>query len=259
MDKKQTLKKALKIGGDVLLYAFVILCLISVVLTIVAKKDPDGTATIFGRQMRYVQTASMEKCDQTDVSEYKIKDIPVNSMIFIETVPTDAEEAKAWYADLKVGDVLTFKYVYVRQETITHRITKIEEKSTGGYLITLEGDNKSENSENISQVIDTTDTLGTNYIIGKVTSTNYLFGLFITTLKHPAGIVCLIILPAFFIMFFEIYRVMKLISADKKKKENEEKLKQQSELEELRRRLAELEATTPKPESTDGDNKEENQ
>jgi hypothetical protein len=257
MDKKQVLKKTLKITGDVLLYAFVIICLFSVLLTITAKKDPDGTATIFGRQMRYVQTASMEKCDETDVSKFEIKDIPVNSMIFIEAVPKNAEEAAAWYSDLKVGDVLTFKYVYLRQETITHRIIAIEEKATGGYIIKLAGDNKSENSENLVQVIDTSDANSMNYVIGKVTSTNYLFGLFITTLKHPAGIVCLIIMPAFAIMLFEIYKVMKLINADKKSKENAERQAQKNELEELRRRLAELEANKSDASDSD-DSKKEN-
>ncbi len=242
MDKKRVLKKALKISGDVLLYAFIAICIFSVILTITAKKDPDGAATIFGKQMRYVQTESMEKCDQTDVSKFKIKDIPVHSMIFIDVVPKDADEAEKWYSKLEIGDVLTFKYVYVRQETITHRIIDIEEKGTGGYIISLAGDNKSADSENLVQVIDTSDKNSTNYVIGKVTAKNYLFGLLITTLKHPAGIVCLIILPAFAIMLLEIYKVSKLINADRKKKESEEKKKQQSELEELRRRLAELEA-----------------
>ena len=52
-----------------------------------------------------------------------------NKGLIFKISSENAEEAKAWYADLKVGDVLTFKYVYVRQETITHRIIDIEEKN----------------------------------------------------------------------------------------------------------------------------------
>ena len=90
-----TFKKVWSIVSNVLLYLFIAICLIGVILTITAKKDEDGTATIFGMQMRLVISPSMEKCDATDVSDFEIKDIPVNSMVFIEVVPTDPTEAPA--------------------------------------------------------------------------------------------------------------------------------------------------------------------
>ena len=62
-------------------------------LTITAKKDKDGTATILGTQMRLVTTSSMEKSPATDVSGFKVKHIPVNSMVFIDVVPEDPAEA----------------------------------------------------------------------------------------------------------------------------------------------------------------------
>lgn len=257
MQKTKVLKKAFKIAADVVLYAFILLCLFSVILTITAKKSSDGAATIFGQQMRYVQTESMAKNEETydRISQYEIKDIPIYSMVFIEVVPEDKTEAEKWYDELEVGDVLTFKYVYVRQETITHRLIKKEANGNGGWILTLDGDNKSEGAESSVQVINTSDDPDTaqNYVIGKVVGTNYLFGLFITTLKHPAGIVCLIILPALLILFFEVFKVSRLINADKKKKDNEEKKKQLAELEELRQRLAELEAN-----KQDSDDKKEN-
>ena len=240
---KRVLKKTLKIAGDVLLYAVVIIALLGVILTIFSKKDSDGAVTVFGRQMRYVLTASMEKCEQTDTSSYDIKDIPVNSMVFIETVPEDEDEAKKWYDALEEGDVLTFKYVYVKQETITHRLVGKTPNKHGGWDLELVGDNQNDNTYTSSQFIDTSDENSTNYVIGKVTGTNYLFGLFITILKHPAGMVCLVILPAFAIMFYEIFKVYRLINADKRERDSEEKKKQQDELDELRRRLAELEAS----------------
>ncbi|MBQ8716769.1 MAG: hypothetical protein IJY43_02845 [Clostridia bacterium] len=240
--EKQKLKKAGKITVDVITYLFIVLCVLAVVLVITSKRDPDGTSTIFGKQMRYVQSPSMEKCDATDVSAFEIKDIPMRSMVFIETVPDDPAKAAEWYASLKVGDVLTFKYVYVRQETITHRITAIEPKETGGYIISLEGDNKGSDDGVLTQKIDTSIENSPNYIIGKVTGQNYPLGLLINALKSPAGIVCIIILPALAIIVLEVIKIVNVFGAERKKKDEEVKAQQQSELEELRARLAQLEA-----------------
>ena len=242
METQKVLKKAGRIALDAIIYLFIALCLVAVVLVITSKKDSDGTATLFGKQMRFVQSPSMEKCEATDVSGFEIKDIPMRSMIFIDVVPDDKAKADEWYADLKVGDVLTFKYVYVRQETITHRITAIEPKETGGYIISLEGDNKSSDDGVLTQEIDTSLENSPNYIIGKVTGQSYPLGLLINVLKSPAGIVCIIILPALAIVVFEIIKIINVFSADRKKKEDKEKEMKQNELDELRRRLAELEA-----------------
>jgi len=242
METRKALKKVGRIALDAIIYLFIALCLVAVVLVITSKKDSDGTATLFGKQMRFVQSPSMEKCEATDVSGFEIKDIPMRSMIFIDVVPDDKAKADEWYADLKVGDVLTFKYVYVRQETITHRITAIEPKETGGYIISLEGDNKSSDDGVLTQEIDTSLENSPNYIIGKVTGQSYPLGLLINVLKSPVGIVCIIILPALAIIVFEIIKIINVFGADRKKKEDKEKEMKQNELDELRRRLAELEA-----------------
>ncbi len=246
VDAKQMVKKIAKIVGNVLFYAVILITLAGVLLTITAKKDADGTATVFGMQMRFVLSPSMEKNDATDVSKFEIKDIPTKSVIFVEVVPDDPAEAEKWYSELEVGDVLTFKYVYVTQETITHRITSIEPKATGGYIIELEGDNKSENSDTLSQTIDTSKTDSPNYVIGKVVGQNYPLGLFVNLLKNPAVLICGVILPAVGIIIYEIIKLTNLFGAEKRKKEEEEKEKQQSELDELRRKLAELEAANNK-------------
>lgn len=235
-------KKAAKIILDVILYLFLAVCLFGVIVTIASKKDADGTANIFGRQVRFVQSSSMEKCDQTDVSDFKIKDIPVKSLVFIKTVPKDDDKAAEWYASLKVGDVLTFKYVYGKQETITHRIVDISPKEDGsGYIITLEGDNKAADGGNLTQTIDTSLTDSPNYIIGKVTATSYFLGLFAYALKTPVGIVCIIIIPCFIVIAFEVIRIVSVIHADKNKADKEKEEAQKNELEELKRKLAALE------------------
>lgn len=236
-----TIKKILKIGLDVLLYVFIALCILSVVMTITAKKGKDGTAQIFGVQLRIVTSDSMAKCEMTDVSDYKIKSIPIRSMIFIQLVPEDEEKANEWYRELKEGDVLTFKYVYTEQVTITHRITKITEKDTGGFIIELAGDNKNSESGQLYQKIDTSDMFSTNYVIGKVTGKAYLLGFFISLIKTPVGIVFIVMLPCLIIIVLEVLKITNVFAKEKKQKHIEEQKKKDDELEELRRRLAELE------------------
>lgn len=241
MENKKTNKLG-KIILDVLMYAFLVLCILCVILTVFSKRDADGAVQIMGYQMRVVTSESMAKCELTDVSAYEIKDIPLRSMIFVQTVPENPAEAEQWYRDLKVGDVLTFRYVYTTQVTITHRITSITEKETGGFIIELAGDNKNSDDGVLLQTIDTSLANSTNYIIGKVTGQAYLFGVIMSFLMQPIGIIFLIIMPCLVIMLLEVVKIFKVMTADKKQKEKEEMDKKNNELEELRRRLAELES-----------------
>lgn len=238
--KNNLLKNVLKVGGDVLLFLVVAIALFVLIVSIAAKKDTDGTATVFGTQLRFVQSDSMAPCDLTDVSGFEIKSIPVKSCVFIEVVPEDAEKKAEWYKKLKVGDVLTFKYVYTKQETITHRIISIKDNGTGGYFITLEGDNKTSESNLLTQTINTSNTDGFNYIIGKVTGQNYALGLLVYAFKTPVGIVCLIIVPCLIIIVFEVLRIVRVFGGEKKEKIKAEQEKQANEIEELKRQLAAL-------------------
>ncbi len=249
---KSVVKKTFKIVGDILI-AFVLLVTIFVLgVTVTSKKDSDGTATIFGTQLRFVQSDSMAKCEYTDVSEYDIKSIPVKSCVFIETIPTDEKERDEWYANLRVGDVLTFKYVYTKQETITHRIidkqyVEIKDENdiiTGHYYIfTLMGDNKNSDSSLLTQTINTMID-GPNYIIGKVVGQSYVLGLMVYAFKSPVGIVCLIIIPCLIIIAFEIMKIVKVLGKDKKTIQQ----KQADEIEELKRQLAMLQESVEKKE-----------
>ena len=239
---KETLNKIKNIASNVILGLFIAICIFSLVLTIFAKKDTDGTAEIFGYQLRIVVTGSMEKCDETDVSDYKIKSIPLRSMVFVETVPKDKDEAKEWYADLQVGDVLTFKYVYASQVTITHRIISIEEKGDG-YIIKLEGDNKSSTDNQGVQIIDTNNAATSpNYIVGKVVGQAKLLGFILSIMKEPVGLICLIIIPCAIVIIMEILKITSVLNEEKLKKANEENKKRDDELEELRKKLAALES-----------------
>lgn len=239
--KNEKIKKALEIGSNILLYIFLAICIFSLGLTIFAKKDADGTAEVFGYQFRIVITESMAKCDETDVSDYEIKSIPLRSMVFVETVPEDAEEAAAWYDELEVGDVLTFKYVYASQVTITHRIISIEPDGDG-YIIKLTGDNKASTDNQGTQIINTNEAAYShNYIVGKVVGQAKLLGFILSIMKEPVGLICLIIIPCAIVIILEIIKITEALGAEKKQKAEEEAKKKDDELEDLRRRLAELE------------------
>ncbi len=234
---KAKIQKVIGLILNILTYIFLAICLVVLVLSVAAKRDADGAVSICGKQLRVVISDSMAECEQTDVSEYDIKDIPIKSMLFIDLVPEDEKEAKEWYAGLKVGDVLTFRYVYVQQETITHRVTKITPKETGGYIIDLAGDNKASDTNTLTQTIDTSLTDSPNYIIGKVTGQSYILGLLVTAVKSPAGIVCIVIIPCAIIAIFEIFRLAGALAENCRKKEREEQQKRDEEFEEMKRQL----------------------
>lgn len=233
--------KVAKISMDVILVAFVLFAVFTLIIAVSSKRDADGTANVFGTQLRFVQSDSMGECDQTDVSQYAIKSIPVKSCVFIQTVPEEEEARQKWYADIKVGDVLTFKYKYDKQVTITHRVVQIDEKSTGGYIITLQGDNVASKDNVGQQIIDTSEQdTSFNYIIGKVTGANYFLGLVIYALKQPVGIAIIVIAPCALIVIYNIVVIFRTLGKDKKDKFNEEKSEKDQEIELLRQQIAAL-------------------
>lgn len=251
----KVMKKIVGIATNVLLYLFLALCIFSVIFTVFSKKDSDGAATILGFQMRLVISESMEEHPDTDVSDYDIGDLPLGSMIFIDCVPEDEEEALEWYSELEVGDVLTFKFAYTTQVTITHRIVGITPKydiqdadkdgdisEIIGYVFQLKGDNKGySNATLLEQTIDTTVDEDLNYVIGKVTAKSVVLGFIINLLKQPIGIIFVVIIPCIVIIFLEVLKIINAFSAEKKKKREEDDARKNDEIEELKRRLLELE------------------
>jgi len=244
MNKDALSKRIVRFTINLLLTLFLMVSIFSVFVTVSSKRDVDGAAEIFGYQMRVVTSDSMAKCEYTDVSDYDIKDIPVRSLVFVKAVPDDPEKAEEFYSSLKVGDVLTFRYVYTTQVTITHRITSIKAKESGGYIIELAGDNKnSDDSEGgqLTQTIDTSLPHSPNYVLGKVTGQAKWLGVLLSFLMQPIGIVLVIIVPCFIIVILEVVKITRVFSADKKKKDVEEQAKKDDELEALRKKIAELE------------------
>lgn len=239
--KPSGIRKALRIILDVITGLFVVCAIFTLAISVVSKKDSDGTATIFGTQLRFVQSDSMAKCDQTDVSEYKIKSIPVKSCVFVEVMPEDETKKEEWLSDIEVGDVLTFKYVITsKQETITHRVVSIVDKDTGGYIITLEGDNKASDTGVLQQVIDTSKADSPNYIIGKVVGQSYVLGVIIYAFKTPLGIALICIVPCLIIIIFNVGRIIKVCSKDKKEKALVAAKSKDDQIEQLKKELESL-------------------
>ena len=236
-------KKILLIAGNVLLYVFLALCIFTLILTVFSPKDEtDGTAELFGYQFRTVISDSMGACKDTDVSGYEIKSIPLYSMVFVQLVPDNSAEAAKWYEDIKEGDVLTVKYVYDTQVTITHRVIEKNPDGNGGYHLVLEGDNKNaENQEQLRQEIYTSDKDSYNYVVGKVTGQSVVLGSIVSLLRSTFGIIFIIILPCVLIILFEVIKIVGVLRSDKRRIEKEENAKKDQELDELRRKLAELE------------------
>ena len=233
-------KKILSIVLNVFVYAFIAVISLFLIFTMVFVKLGSDATSILGYQFRTVISPSMEACELTDVSGYDIKSLPINTMIFIEEVPTDSTEAIKCYSDLEVGDVLTFKYLYVRQEVITHRIIKIEDNGKGGYYLYLEGDNKNSESGILTQMIDTSNEFSPNYVIGKVVGHSYVVGSLVTFLRSTIGLV-LIIIVIVVILVLEVLKLIRLLTHNKREEEKKKQQAQLDELEELRKKVALLE------------------
>lgn len=232
MNYKKIIKKSISISVDILVYSFLIASLMFAIFSVTSKKSNNGAVKIFNYQLMTVKTGSMEKYKFTNVNEFDIKSIPVDSMIFIELTPNDIEKRNEWFNSLKVGDVLTFNYLYGKQITITHRIVSITEKGTGGHLIELAGDNRAEKSVPLTQVIDTSLIDSPNCVIGKVTYQSLVLGKIVTYLSNPLTVSLCILLPCFVIIFFQIFKIMYLKVQDEliEKEKEIEKLKEQLNL-----------------------------
>lgn len=249
-----TPKKVVSLVANILMYVFCALCVVLLIFAIVSKVNGDDTVRIFNREMRIVTSGSMERNENTDVSNFKVKSIKTGSVVFINTVPQDDDKVDAWYSKLQVGDVLTFKYVPAnKQVTITHRIVDIECKDSGGYIITLKGDN-----DNDLQTIDTSLEGSPNYIIGKVTGKNFLLGYFITVFKSPVGMSLLVIVPCVIIIILQVINIVNAVNENKRKVAEEEAAQRQSDIDELKRKLAELEGLKSNSNTEQTSNKEEN-
>lgn len=260
--KGNRVQKALLIAFDVLLYLFLAFSVVMLILSFSISRN-DGAGNLFGFEMRIVVSESMQKSEYSfDVSGYEIGEIKLRSMVFIERVPEDEKKAQEWYGELREGDVLTFAYVSaVSQDVITHRIYQIE-PTEHGFLITLRGDNRASADTVVSEqrVYTSSADYGSqndryNYVIGKVVGQSVVLGNLVYGIRQPVGIALIVILPCSLIIIWQIARVVNVVNEDRKRKAaeriaNAERLaaeeqakrdEQARELDELKRKVAELE------------------
>lgn len=226
---------------------FLLLCLFCLIFSLAAARDPYDSMELLGHRLFLVTSSSMERCEATDVSEFSVGSLPLHSLILVKSVPQSEQAAKDFYDELAVGDVLTFRYVYTTQVTITHRITDMEEKESGGYLITLAGDNKSAEGGQLTQTIDTSLPLSPNYVIGRVLFRIPLLGSFLFLLETKIGKLLCIILPATILLIMELFRLVWAYTERSRQKAAEA----QKELVALRAELAKRDSTEPDKESGD--------
>jgi hypothetical protein len=174
-----------RVTGVILTCILAVLCTAMVVITIISPKGADGASQIFGYELRIVESNSMEECEATDVSKYEIGSFSKNTMIIVALVPEREDEAFDWYSEVEVGDVLTVRYTYDRQITLTHRVTKVTLNEDGkSYTIELQGDNVNSDASQLTQVIDTSKRDSRDYVIGKVIWKSYSIGSVVSGLQR---------------------------------------------------------------------------
>lgn len=239
--KKSKISKIIDTAITVITVIFAFISISFLTFAISSKKSSDGAVNVFGHEARIVVSNSMEKCEFTDVSNYEIKSLPVKTMVFIDTVPKNEEQAYAWYGDIEIGDVLTFRYrIDNAMKTITHRVINVEESLGKGYTFYLQGDNKNSPDGAMTQVIDTADVYGFNYIIGKVTGQSLFLGSVTYFVSQPLGVGLVVILPAVAIFVYELIKVVNIFSK-KKNYENQEILaSKDAEINKLREQLEKM-------------------
>lgn len=267
---KTLLQKILDVIATVIVVVVVIIAVFVLIITITSKRSPDGATDIFGYQMRTILTGSMEKCkhddpteecDHVDVSKYPIGHLPVNTMIFIELVPSDKASAEKWYDGIREGDVLTFQYEGIG--VVTHRVIHKDPTGTGGYKIQLMGDNRGSDGTAGIQVIYTDSNSKGNYVIGKVVGQSEFLGGVVYTIKQPWGALLIIFIPCFVIVVIEVIKIISILVQSKKEKEQEkqEALNAESEavrkeIEELKKQLALVQQTSDAPQEAVQDDKD---
>ncbi len=227
VSKKTAWKWVRDIIYFVFLGFFLILAAISVTSRITKGK-------IGNTQYLVVVSSSMDGEKQED---YKIKTIPVKSLIAVDLVKEGKEED--FYSSLKKGDVLTFNYLSLNNATITHRIISDPVKDDSGvYKITLRGD-AVEESETQTLYSDGR----TGEILGKVTFVSLPLGQMYFFISSKPGTLILVILPCSLIAIIEICKIIYLISENRSRKKEEEtnaiKEEKDKEIEELKRQLME--------------------
>lgn len=237
VSKKTAWKRVRDIIYFLFLGFFLILAAISVTSRITKGK-------IGNTQFLVVASGSMDGEKQKD---YDIKTIPVKSLIAVDLIQDGKEDE--FYSSLKKGDVLTFNYVSLNNETITHRIVEDPVQIENGvYKYILRGDAVEETQ---TQTLYSDGRSGE--IIGKVKFVNLPLGQMYFFISSKIGTLILVVLPCSLIAIIEICKIIYLISENRSRKKEEEtnaiKEEKDKEIEELKRQLMEANKSKAKNEN----------
>ena len=218
----KTLKKTLKIAGNVILWIFVIFAVFMTVLVFSAQGNKEGLSNIMGKSLVTIQSDSMKP-------EFKTGDL------IIDQVLTNSEKT-----ELQPGDIITY-YVDLNGDGIselnTHRIVDVYEENGYTYYVT-KGDNNETNP------INDKDPVMHPYVLAKYTGVKLGgVGTVISFLQTPVGFLCVIVLPLIVFFLFELYSFIALVIRLRGKsgisKEEEEEIKKRAVEEYLRRQQEE--------------------
>lgn len=167
--------------------------LAAILLTILTFQMRDGTVTIFGYELRLVQTSSMEPS------------VHAGDIVFIRT----ADSAHDFAAKLNEGDIITFLYAdgAYGPTVVTHRIVGIS-RDGEELVFTAHGDAAEEGEF---------QTVREDEIVGKVTYTSRVLGFIVRTLSTTTGTVFCIIVPASIVIVIELCCIISLCRQKKRK------------------------------------------
>lgn len=225
-------KKVLSIVANVLVWAFLVLSILTTVLVFTAQGSEDGVPAVFGKSLISVTTDSMEGTfDRGD-------------LILLEKLPTGDSKR-----NLPIGTIITYHAPIdldgdgVIGDINTHRIVGYE----GNSYIT-QGDNKKTNPIPDNQgdkpyVVYFTD------VIGVVDEDDAIGGLggVIAFLHSSLGFFLCIVLPLALFFLYELYHFISLILKERAARtpvsaEAEEEIKRRAIEEYLREQAAKAEA-----------------
>ena len=251
-EKKEQKKerKKLSLVLNIVIYTVLGLILVFDVFALITKiqmGSEKGAANFFGYEARIVLTGSMDGDDSfyKEHPEYEIKRISVHDAVFVNTVPKDEEKQESYFANIKVGDVLTFIYQKAGNVVVTHRVISIE-KNAYHYVYTLRGDNPSgdkivyDNDDRTQKVAS-----DTGLIIGKVTGVSTFLGNTLYVLSsNKLVLIFIVVVPSALLTFYEIGKIIYVIKTGKKEKQlaalEANQKEKDDELERLKAELARM-------------------
>ena len=239
--KKQTPMKILSIVANVLVWAFLILSILTTILVFTAQGSEDGVPAVFGKSLISVTTDSMEGTfDRGD-------------LILLEKLPTGDSKR-----NLPIGTIITYHTPIdldgdgVIGDINTHRIVGYE----GNSYIT-QGDNRKTNPVPDNQgdkpyVVYFTDVIG---IVEEDDAIGGLGGV-IAFLHSSLGFFICIVLPLGLFFLYELYRFIAIIMSERAKAapvsaETEEEIKRRAIEEYLRQQAAQQAAKPEEVTKTD--------